>query len=134
MISRRNICLLAGAAALATYAPLARAEALLSPVGKPILKIAGKIAVTNRDGAAVFDRDMLEALGMVSFETTTPWFDGKVKFEGVPMAKLMKVIGAGGDTLVVTALNDYTSEVPISDFEKYNVVLALKRDGAYMPV
>jgi hypothetical protein len=110
------------------------AGTLASPTGKPILKITGKISVTNRDGAAVFDRAMLESLGMTSFETTTPWFTGKVKFEGVPMKKLMAAIGATGDTLVVSALNDYTSEVPISDFSKYNVILALKRDGEYMPV
>jgi hypothetical protein len=32
------------------------------------------------------------------------------------------------------ALNDYTTEIPVDDFTKYNVILALKRDGEYMPV
>ena len=134
MFSRRNVCLWAAGLVLTCGSNSAFAGALPSPTGKPILKVTGKISVTNRDGAAVFDRAMLEALGMTSFETTTPWFTGKVKFEGVPMKALMAAIGASGDTLVVSALNDYTSEVPLSDFSKYNVILALKRDGEYMPV
>jgi hypothetical protein len=132
MITRRTACILAGAVAL--ISSVASAGTLPVPSDKPILNVSGKIATTNKDGAAVFDRAMLETLGMVSFETTTPWFTGKVKFEGVPMAKLMKALGASGDTLAVTALNDYTSELPIGDFDKYNVILALKRDGEYMPV
>jgi hypothetical protein len=48
--------------------------------GKKILKISGKISNTNGDSIAAFDRAMLEALGMVALETTTPWFTGKVRF------------------------------------------------------
>ena len=32
------------------------------------------------------------------------------------------------------ALNDYAATVPIDDFAKFNVILAMKRDGQYMPV
>ena len=46
----------------------------------------------------------------------------------------MQSVGATGERLVAIALNDYSSELPIEDFAKYNVVLALKRDGEYMPV
>jgi hypothetical protein len=81
-----------------------------------------------------FDRAGLEALGMVAIETNTPWYKGVVKFEGVPLHKLMQSVGATGDRLTVIALNDYSSDLPIEDFAKYNVILALKRDGEYMPV
>jgi hypothetical protein len=90
--------------------------------------------VTNKDNTAQFDRPMLESLGMVAVETTTPWHEGKVKFEGVPVDKLMKQVGATGDRVVVTALNDYTTEIPMEDFAKYKVILAIKRNGEYMPV
>jgi len=50
------------------------------------------------------------------------------------MSKLMQAVGANGDTLIVSALNDCTSEVPMGDFDKYDVVLVLKRDGEYMPL
>jgi hypothetical protein len=34
----------------------------------------------------------------------------------------------------VTALNDYSTEIPISDLSDHNVILSLKRNGEYMPV
>ncbi|WP_246179814.1 molybdopterin-dependent oxidoreductase [Microvirga thermotolerans] len=129
----RNITLaLAGLLALAAGA--AAADPLPSPSERPILTISGKIENTNRNGEAQFDRPMLEALGLVTVETSTPWYSGAVKFEGVSLDKLMKLVGASGDRAVVVALNDYSSEIPISDFAKYNVILALKRNGEYMPV
>lgn len=108
--------------------------ALVVPRDRPILTISGKIAVTNNGEVAQFDREMLEGLGMVAFETSTPWYNGPVKFEGIPLAKLMTEVGATGDYVVAIALNDYSSEIPLEDFAKYNVILALKRNGEYMPV
>jgi hypothetical protein len=35
---------------------------------------------------------------------------------------------------VVTALNDYSSDIPFSDIAKYNVILATKQNGQYMSV
>lgn len=112
----------------------AYAASLASPKEKPILTITGKIGVANKDGTAQFDRAMLESLGLVSVETTTPWYEGKVKFDGVPLTKLMKLVEAKGDRVSVIALNDYATEIPMADFGKYDVILALKRDGEYMPV
>ena len=100
---------------------------------KPILTISGKINATDSDGV-VFDRAKLEALGMTSFETKTPWYKDTVKFEGVPLDKLMAQVGAKGERVAAIALNDYTVEIPIEDFAKYHVILALKRDGEYMSV
>jgi hypothetical protein len=77
---------------------------------------------------------MLEGLGMVSFETSTPWYSAPVTFEGVPLAKLMDAVGAKGEKLIAVALNDYNTEIPLEDFTKYRVILAIKRNGEYMPV
>lgn len=115
-------------------ASLAMADPLPSPTEKPILTIAGNISTANKNGEAQFDRPMLESLGLLTVETTTPWYTGPVKFEGVSLDKLMKLVGASGERAVVVALNDYSSEIPMADFAKYNVILALKRNGEYMPV
>jgi hypothetical protein len=115
-------------------ANLAGAASLPEPADKPILTVTGKIGVTNKDGAAQFDRAMLEALGETSFSTSTPWYDGPRKFEGVPLAKLLDAVGASGDHIIATALNDYSTDIPVEDARKFGVILALKRDGAYMPV
>jgi hypothetical protein len=112
----------------------ASAQSLSAPAEKPILTISGKITTTNKDDTAQFDRAMLESLGMETIETTTPWFTGSVKFEGVSLDKLMKRVGATGERAAFVALNDYSSEIPVEDFAKHKVILALKRNGEYMPV
>jgi hypothetical protein len=112
----------------------AAAEALPTPSGKPILVVSGNIAQANADGEARFDRDMLEALGTVTFETTTPWDKERVRFEGVPLGRLLDRIGASGSRLVAVALNDYSAELPVEDARRYDVILALRRNGEYMPV
>jgi hypothetical protein len=111
-----------------------RAEELPPPTGRVILTITGAITRHNRGSEAVFDRPMLEALGWSSFETRCPWYNGPTRFGGVLMRTLLQKVGASGRTLEVTALNDYTTEIPISDFGRYDVLLALKRNGQYMPV
>ena len=55
---------------------------LPEPEGRVILEISGDIGTANRDGSAVFDRGMLESLGLTTIETTTPWTDGVVIHAG----------------------------------------------------
>ena len=131
-VLRAVVLLFAGLGFLSAFS--AAAESLPQPTGKPILTVTGKIAVTNDGGKAVFDRQMIEALGEASFATSTPWYDGSHKFEGVLLAKLLDTVGGAGDRLVVTALNDYVTEIPAADAREFGVILALKRDGQYMPV
>ena len=122
-------------AASALLSPLSvLATPLASPKAKPILEIAGSIGTTNKDGTALFDREMLESLGMETIITTTPWHTGPQKFEGVPLIKIMERVAAKGTTIEALALNDYVTQIPIDDFAKFGVILALKRDGEDMPV
>lgn len=129
--TRRNLAgLLLGMAASPAFA----ASLLPAPASKPILTVSGRITQTNTEDAASFDRAMLESLEQDGFETTTPWYTGPVKFEGVRMSRLMEAVGASGTSVTAVALNDYTTDLPVADFAKYGVLLAMKRDGAYMPV
>ena len=107
---------------------------LPKPAGKVLLTLSGNIQNTNEDGKAVFDIASLEKLGMVSFQTTSPWYNGRPTFTGVPLQKLMDYVGAKGSIVKVTALNDYTTVIPLNDFKKYNVILALKINGEYMRI
>lgn len=133
-LSRRSLLALgAGLSTAALIRPTAAAQ-LAVPTGKVILTISGVITRTNRANTAIFDRPMLEALGISSIDTKTPWYAGQVHFEGVKMEDLMQQVGATGQTVTAVALNDYSSEIPFSDFSRYGVLLALKRGGAYMPV
>ncbi|WP_024560272.1 molybdopterin-dependent oxidoreductase [Franconibacter pulveris 601] len=107
---------------------------LSKPTGKVLLTMAGNIENTNEDGKAVFDIASLEKLGVVSFQTTSPWYNGHTEFTGIPLQKLMDYVGAKGTVVKVTALNDYTTVIPLSDFRKYNVILATKINGEYMRI
>ena len=107
---------------------------LTKPTGKVLLTMSGKIENTNEDGKAVFDIATLEKLGVVSFQTTSPWYNGRTNFTGISMQKLMDYVGAKGTVVKVTALNDYTTVIPLSDFKNYNVILAFKINGEYMRV
>ena len=114
--------------------PSAFAEKLPAPVGKPVLTISGLIANTNEGDTAVFDLAALEKLGMETLVTTTPWYSGKVRFDGISLSKLMDLVGAKGKSARVLALNDYTTIVPLDDFHKFPVILALKMNGEYMRI
>ncbi len=131
--NRRAFGLLAAGAIGLLAARPARA-ALAAPKGRAILTVSGKIHITNDGATAKFDRDMLEALGMTSFATKTPWYDKVVTFEGPLMTSLMDAVGAYGENVVATALNDYSTTIPVADFAQYKPILALKRDGQYLPV
>lgn len=112
----------------------AAADELPRPTGPVILTVEGRLANTNGDGVARFDREMLERLPWHRTSTDTPWTDGIIEFEGPLGRALLDAVGASGDTLIVTALNDYSAEVPLDDFYKYDVILALKMDGDYIRI
>jgi hypothetical protein len=113
----------------------ARAEGLPTPHNKPILEIKGRISIANTpENTALFDREMLEQMGVTKVQTSTPWTDGQPVFEGVLMRELLKRVGASGHTITAVALNDYKVKLPISDFEKYPIILAYKMDGQVLKV
>jgi hypothetical protein len=133
MISRRIFCFAGACLGLSGAIPT-RAASLAAPAGKPILTISGRISVTNKGDTAVFDRESLERLGMTGFTTVTPWDDVPVKYEGVRLDRLMETVGAAGENLLARALEDYTTEIPIVDFARYQPILAMKRNGDYLSV
>jgi len=98
--------------------------------GGAILSVSGNIA----DGKVDLTRDDLERLPQSQIRTGTPWHRGVVTFEGPRLSDLMKMVGASGETVEVTALNDYRASLPVSDFETYNPILALKENGQFMTV
>lgn len=110
---------------------------LAQPTGSPLLTVSGSITVTNHEDTAQFDRDMLEALGEVTIETTTLWTDGIQVFTGVALYDLMLAVGvdpAEDGTLRATALNDYAIDIPLSDARAGFALVAYDRNGRPMSV
>lgn len=112
----------------------ALANDLPTPKGEIVLTVTGNIAVTNQDGAAAFDLEMLKEIGEVTFETSTPWTEGEQSFTGVPLEALMQAVDVTGGTLTAKAINDYAIEIPVSDAVTDGPILAYLQNGDPMSV
>ena len=121
--------------ALATFAfALAFAQAPITRAadsGAVILTIDG---ATGDGKAHTFTLDDLKKLPAAGFKTKTPWHDGPQQFDGVLMSDLMHAVGAKGKVLHVRALDDYKSDVPVADFDKYKPIMAYLQNGKPMSV
>lgn len=104
------------------------------PSGPVILTVSGNIGLTNVGNEAQFDRSMLEALPQHEFETSTPWTEGINHYRGPLMRELLARLNAESDSVHVAALNGYEADIPVSDFEEYEVILALEKDEKAIPI
>jgi hypothetical protein len=131
--------ILSGAAAatfagfLLAGAPLL-AETMPAPTGEVILKLSGAIDTTNGDGVLALDAALLAGLPQHSFTTSTIWTEGTATYAGVLLRDLLEVAGAGGDTLTLTALNDYQITMPAADAAADGPLVAYLVDGQPMSV
>ena len=123
LISLFCICLLTGS--------LMAAE-LATPKGEILLTISGNIEHSNNKDAAEFDLEMLERLGATTIITETPWTDAVTSFTGVRLSVLLDSVGAGSSSFRAIAFDNYWYDIPDVDFEKYPVIVAYKKDGAYL--
>jgi len=108
--------------------------ALDAPKERPILQVTGKIAEKNAGDSARFDMKMIEALPQHSFTTSTPWFDKPVKFTGPLLSDVLAAVKASGSTVSAVAINDYKINIPVSDANKFKVIVARQIDDKPIPV
>lgn len=110
---------------------LALMSASFTLIGSPALADPPLITVTGavNGGRVDISRADLEAMGWHEFATTTTVTDGRPLFRGVLMRDILAHAGARGETVIATALNDYQIDIPISDFENFDVLAALYMDG-----
>jgi hypothetical protein len=104
------------------------------PRGPVLLAISGEIDRTSDGKEALFDRQMLESLGLVTVAAISPLDDEPVEFQGVLLRRLLAAVGAHGNAVDAIALNDYVAEIPVSEAERHDVVIALSRQGHSIPV
>jgi len=114
--------------------PDAWAMDLPPPSGEVVLTVSGLIEVTNSATGAALDVAALEAMDPVEFETSTIWTDGPQTFRGVPLATLMDRLGAEGDVIAASALNDYTVEIPLTDAVQGGPIVAFEQNGKRLSV
>ena len=121
--------------ALALFLALSpNARAIDAPTGPVLLTLSGAISVTNEGDSLQLDQAALDALPRTTIQTTTPWTDGLVEFDGVALKDLLALAGAKGKTITATAINDYAVDIPASDADNPHVIVAIRMNGALMPV
>lgn len=108
---------------------LVREGSAAAPRGRVILTVTSAAGETGRGGPAEFTLDELEGLGTAELATETPFTSGLVRFTGVPLRRLLEAVGARGETIRATALNDYAVDIPREDATRYDVLLATRIDG-----
>lgn len=113
---------------------LVHAEQLASPSGRVLLTVSGNIANTNGDGVAQFDLAMIDALAQRTTLSETPWYEEAKSFSGPLVSALLEAVGAEGTMVTVTALNDYSAEVPLSDFVDFPAIFASRINGEELSV
>lgn len=89
------------------------------------------LTLTGADGeTTTLSRKELEAMPQVSIATETEFTDGIVTFRGPLAREVLDTVEVGSDDIVrFTAANDYYVDIPVSDFEEYDVILAMSADG-----
>ncbi len=134
-------CSLAATATPTTYTTVSEAtlkpgEAVPAPTGDVVLTVDGMIAQTNSGDTLQFDLPALESLGVVQYEVDDPFAKQKILYAGVLLSQVLKVAGADSQatTLTLTALDDYSTDMKISDATKWPVLVATQADGEYMPI
>lgn len=125
-----KVCLLGAFSASAW----AQSAPLTAPTEKVVLTVTGNISKHNASHQAVFDLKMIEALPQHSFTTRTPWYNTPVKFTGPKLSDVLAAVGAQGKEIQAVALNDYRITIPVSDIQRYPVVMAWKINDQPIPI
>lgn len=103
--------------------------AVPEPRGPVILTVDGAIGGADPAPTVRFDVDTLLGLGRHSLRTQTPFTDGEPLFEGVLARRVMEAVQPRGARALALARNDYAVEIPLSDFDRWGVLLATHMDG-----
>lgn len=90
-----------------------------------VLTVTGNVA----EPPVEFTQADLEALPQHRLRTSTTVTDGAPLFEGFLMRDLFEMVGAEGESVTARALNEYSIEIPMEDFARFDVLGALSMEG-----
>lgn len=120
--------------ALSAFACPALAWSLAPSSGRPLLTLHGKVRHANRESEADFDTALLASLPQHRIRTRTPWHQGEPLFAGPLLREVLKAAGAEGQTLRMSALNDYRVDMPADEAQRFDIIVATQLDGREMTV
>jgi hypothetical protein len=122
--------------AFAAWSMQADAQADAQAESLPLsLDVKGKISKTN-DAAHQsyhFTEAQLLTLPVHSITTATTWTP-RSTFTGPLLADILKTVGASGSAVEIHTLDDYTYTIPVSDCDRYGVVVAYSMNGRRLKI
>ena len=90
------------------------------------------LEVTIADEKHSFTLADLRSMPATGFETTTIWTEGPQMFEGVSLEYLLEALSVSEGTIVATAINDYSVEIPLGDAVASGPIIAYHNNGEEM--
>lgn len=96
------------------------------------LEISGALEDERYHAPILVDIAALKALPQMQITTHNPWNEGLHTYTGFNPIDLLKTLKSEGDVLRFKALNQYITEIPISDFAKQHALIAYEKD--YRPI
>lgn len=97
----------------------------------PVLQVYQSSGQPTRSTRLASEWDMsgLKALPQRSFTTHTPWYQQPVTFTGPLVRDVLNASKVSGVTITAMALDEYKSRIPLSDVNKFDVILAHSING-----
>lgn len=123
-----------GLACLLTGMVRLSASDIIQPSGKALFEVSGRIDRHNGDGIARIDRALLEKIGLRELSTRTTRSPNIHHYRGVLMRDLLDFVEAKGAELRINALDGYCITVPMEDYYKFDILLAIERDQEVLTI
>ena len=88
--------------------------------------------IESQHGAIYFSPGDMAASTPIDIVTSSPWTTGKTRFRGTLLRDILDKVEANGSVLKAMAVDGYTVEIPISDTQDFDVIIAYKMDGEWL--
>jgi hypothetical protein len=111
-------------------------DSIPAPTGEVVLTIDGNISQTNVGNSLQLDMATLEKIGVVQYDVNDPFVKEKITYSGVLLSEILKAAGADASatTLTLRALDDYSTDMNITDADKWPILVATRANGEYMAI
>ncbi|HEU4827017.1 MAG TPA: hypothetical protein VFS85_11100 [Dongiaceae bacterium] len=93
-----------------------------------ILTFTGKVP----NGQVTLTRDDIAKLPQRELSEQPTSFPAAINFKGPLLSDVLKLAGATGGDLTLTAADDYKVDIRADEMAKYNPILAIEKDGVQM--
>ena len=94
-----------------------------------ILTIDGITGPEQQPAHVKYTGNDLAEIGQHVVTTSTDWTDGVNQFKGPLLREVLGELPASKTMVRAVAINDYAVDIPLSDFEQYDVILATSMNG-----